>query len=150
MEIEFNAPLLCLKKRAPTRSHDGADLVFERHPNAAFNRLQEGSTVDYQEFIEGINTGKIKQISFSAANYPHYKYCTIKSITDSSISKPPANDRRRFTHVLSLIPFHRNMLTDLFFLKGKQVTVLRKSHGSTVDDERLCASLFLRQLPSAR
>lgn len=40
--------------------------------------------MNYQEFIENINTGKIKQISFSIANYPHYKHCTIKSVVNST------------------------------------------------------------------
>ena len=33
----------------------------------------------YCEFIDGINSGNIKKVSFSIANYPHYRNCVVES-----------------------------------------------------------------------
>ena len=33
----------------------------------------------YCDFIDGINSGTIKKVVFSIADYPHYRNCTIES-----------------------------------------------------------------------
>ncbi len=39
--------------------------------------------MDYCEFIQKINEGKIAKLVFSLANYSHYKDCSIEYIVDN-------------------------------------------------------------------
>ena len=39
-------------------------------------------SLTYQQFIDGINSGKIIKAEFQVKNYAHYKCCSIERITD--------------------------------------------------------------------
>lgn len=39
--------------------------------------------MDYCEFIQKINAGKIKKLLFSLSSYPHYKNCSIEHVVDN-------------------------------------------------------------------
>lgn len=43
--------------------------------------------MEYRDFVDGVNSGKIKKVVFSVKNYGHYRNCVMMSKRSSPIGK---------------------------------------------------------------